>query len=272
VRSFFGVHKINETADGQFRVFQHGTTEHGAQRIRNPDGTPVTGRPEPLTYYHVASPIAQGIKGARDRKQGPINLAVIGLGTGSTACLTEPNDKLTYYEIDPSVVTIAKDPRRFSFLTACAPNAEIVVGDARLTLADAPDGAYDAIVLDAFTSDAIPVHLITQEAMALYLKKLAPHGSILVHVSNRHMELASVVAGIAQANGAVSWVNDGRIEDDANYKYASTVCAVARDETDFSDEMTDDDDWAPQEPDQDQWVWTDDYSNILGAMIRQLRR
>src|SRR5262249_14960677 len=127
VRSFFGVPKINETAHGPFRVFQHGTTEHGAQRIRNPDGTPVTGRPEPLTYYHVASPIAQGIKGARDRKQGPINLAVIGLGTGSTACLTEPNDKLTYYEIDPSVVTIAKDPRRFSFLTACAPNAEIVV-------------------------------------------------------------------------------------------------------------------------------------------------
>ena len=271
VRSFFGVHKIYETTNGHFRVFEHGTTEHGAQRILTADGRPVTGRPEPLTYYHVGSPIASGIRSARAVKGGPINLAVVGLGTGSIACLTEPNDKLTYYEIDPSVVRIAKDPSRFTFLTECAPDARIVVGDARLTLADAADGEYDAIVIDAFTSDAIPVHLMTQEAMALYLKKLSPHGTILVHISNRHMELASVVAGIAHANGLVTWLNDvSSSEDDAEYKYASTVCAVARSEDDFSDEMADDDGWEAQEPDEHQWVWTDDYSNIVGAMIRQL--
>src|SRR5262249_51719088 len=169
VRSFFGVHKIILTPDGQFRTLQHGTTEHGAQRIRDANGQPITGRPEPLTYYHFTSPIAQGIKAARERKGGPIRLAVVGLGTGSTACLTEDGDALTYYEIDPAVVRIAKDPNRFTFLSSCAPNANIVVGDARLTLADAEDGAYDVIVVDAFTSDAIPVHLVTREAMALYL-------------------------------------------------------------------------------------------------------
>src|SRR5262249_48013338 len=203
----------------QFRTLQHGTTEHGAQRLRTADGKPVTGRPEPLTYYHPASPIAQGIEAARKRKQGPIHLAVVGLGTGSIACLTEPGDALTYYEIDPVMVRIARESNRFTFLAECAPDAQIVIGDARLTLADAPDGAYDVIVIDAFTSDAIPIHLMTREAMAVYLKKLAPNGMVLVHVSNRHMELASVVAGIADANRLVTWVNDGSTgEDDANYK------------------------------------------------------
>ena len=272
VRSFFGVHKITDTTDGQFRTLLHGTTEHGAQRIRNARGEPLTGRPEPLTYYHFASPIAQGIKAARERKDGPIRLAVIGLGTGSIACLTEPGDALTYYEIDPAVVRIAQDPSRFTFLTSCAPNAEIVIGDARLTLADAADGAYDVIVVDAFTSDAIPVHLVTREAMALYLSKVGPNGIILMHVSNRHMELASVVAGIAQANGLVTWVNDGTAdEDEPNYKFSSTVCAVARSDDDFSDDMAEDDEWQLEEPDEDQRVWTDDYSNIIGAMIRKLR-
>jgi SAM-dependent methyltransferase len=272
VRSFFGVHKITETTDGRFRTLMHGTTEHGAERIRDADGKPVAGRPVPLTYYHFGSPIAQGIKGVRERKQ-ELRIAVIGLGTGSIACLTEPGDALTYYEIDPEVVRIAKDPNRFTFLTQCAPNASIVVGDARLTLADAPDGAYDVIVVDAFTSDAIPVHLLTREAMAIYLQKLAPNGVALIHVSNRHMELASVVAGIAHAHGLTTWVNDGTAnEDEANYIFSSTVAAVARDEDDFGTAMAEDDEWQEQEPDQKQWVWTDDYSNIIGAMIRHLNK
>jgi hypothetical protein len=270
VRSFFGVHKITETSDGQFRTLMHGTTEHGAERIRDAEGKPVTGRPVPLTYYHFGSPIAQGIKGVRERKK-ELRIAVIGLGTGSIACLTEPGDALTYYEIDPEVVRIAKDPNRFTFLTQCAPDASIVVGDARLTLADAPDGQYDVIVVDAFTSDAIPVHLLTREAMAIYVKKLAPNGVALLHVSNRHMELASVVAGIAHAHGMVTWVNDGTsTEDEANYVFSSTVAAVARDEDDFGTVMAEADEWQPQEPDEKQWVWTDDYSNIIGAMIRHL--
>jgi hypothetical protein len=272
VRSFFGVHKIIDTADGQFRTLMHGTTEHGAQRLRDAEGKPVTSRPVPLTYYHYSSPIAQGIKGVREKKK-ELKIAVIGLGTGSIACLTDPNDALTYYEIDPKIVAIATDPKRFTFLTRCAPNASIVVGDARLTLAEAADGAYDVIVVDAFTSDAIPVHLLTREAMAIYLQKLAPNGVALIHVSNRHMELASVVAGIAHAHGLTTWVNDGTSgEDEANYIFSSTVAAVARNEDDFGTAMAEDDEWQEQEPDEKQWVWTDDYSNIIGAMIRHLNK
>ena len=111
----------------------------------------------------------------------------------------------------------------------------IILGDARLTLADAPDASYDAIIVDAFSSDAIPIHLITREAMAIYLRKLTPHGIVAIHVSNRHLELASVVAGIAAANGMVTRVNDGGdvTENDAEYMFIGTVTAVARSDEDF---------------------------------------
>jgi hypothetical protein len=272
VRSFFGVHKIMESPDGAFRVLMHGTTEHGAQRIRDAAGVPLTGRPEPLTYYHAESPLAEGIAAVRERKRGPIRLAVIGLGTGTLACHTEPGDTLHYYEIDPAVVRIASDPRYFTYLSSCAPDAKIILGDARLTLADAEDGAYDLIIVDAFSSDAIPTHLLTKEAMAIYLGKLAPHGMVMMHVSNRYMELASVVAGIAHANGLVARTNESdRGEDEENHKFSSTVVAVAREEADFG-RLAQSDDWVEEEPDEEQRVWTDDYSNIIGAMLRQLRR
>jgi spermidine synthase len=148
----------------------------------------------------------------------------------------------------------------------------ITLGDARLTLEEAPDGAYDLIVVDAFSSDAIPVHLLTREAMALYLRKLSPHGMIALHVSNRHLELASVVAGIAAANGLVTRVND-RVDFDelANpYKYAGTVAAVARSEDDLG-ALAQTSEWMPMPPDPHQWVWTDDYSNIIGAVLRRLK-
>ena len=166
---------------------------------------------------------------------GPIRFAVIGLGTGSLACRAGPDDVVHYYEIDPAIIHIARDPNLFSFVSSCRPNLPIVLGDARLTLADAPDGAYDLIVVDAFTSDAIPIHLLTREAMAIYLKKLSPHGMVVLHVSNRHLELASVVAGIAAANGALTRVNDSaQVDESTNpYKYSGTVAAVVRNEEDF---------------------------------------
>ena len=208
VRSFFGVHKVLETDSGQFRILKHGTIEHGAQRIRDDEGNAVTGRPDVLTYYHDQSPMNQGIVAMRERRGGAVKLAVVGLGTGSLACQTQPGDLLHYYEIDRAVVRIALDPNRFTYLASCAPNPTIIVGDARLTLADAKDGQYDVLIVDAFSSDAIPTHLLTQEAMAMYVKKIAPDGIILMHVSNKHMKLAPVVAGIAEANDLVARVNE----------------------------------------------------------------
>jgi hypothetical protein len=272
VRSFFGVHKISETADGRFRLLTHGTTMHGAQRIRDDDGQPVEGRPEPLLYYYDRSPIAQAIDAARGRVGGPIRYAVIGLGSGSLACRAAPEDTVHYYEIDAKIIGIARDPARFTFLSECGQNVEIKFGDARLTLAEAPDAAYDLIIVDAFSSDAIPMHLLTREAMAVYLGKLAPHGMVVMHISNRYLELASVVAGIAAANSLVTRVNDVYdLDETANpYKYSGTVAASVRSEADFGP-LAESDDWEVKEPDPSQWVWTDDYSNIVGSLLRKLK-
>jgi protein-L-isoaspartate O-methyltransferase len=272
VRSFFGVHKIADSEDGRFRILSHGTTIHGAERIRDANGEPVSGRPVPLTYYFDGSAMAQVMDAVRARNAGPIRYAVIGLGTGSLACRAQPADTVHYYEIDPAIIHIARDSGLFHFLSACRPDVPIMLGDARLTLADAPDGAYDIIYVDAFTSDAIPIHLLTREAMAIYLRKLAPHGIVVIHVSNRHLELASVVGGIAAANGAITRVNDGSdfVENASEYLFVGTVTAVARNDQDFG-ALADSAFWPLEQRDPNQWVWTDDYSNIVGAVIRQLR-
>ena len=269
VRSFFGVHKVVDRADG-IRVLQHGTTIHGAERLSDVEAGPSV-RPEPLTYFHAASATVQTIAAARARAGGPINVAIIGLGAGTLACYAEPGDDWTYYEIDPAVVDIARDPNRFTYLAACAPDMPIVVGDARLTLTDAPDGHYDVILVDAFASDTMPVHLMTKEAMAVYLRKLKPEGLIALHVSSRYMELVSVVAGIAHANGLVTRTNPPEEADESTYHYASSVVAAARAEKDFGI-LVSQGDWIEVKPDPRQWVWTDDYSNVIGAMVRHWRR
>jgi len=271
VRSFFGVHKVMESDAGQFRILKHGTIEHGAQRIRDEYGKPVTGRPVASTYYHDKSPMAEGINAARLKRNGPIDVAVVGLGTGTLACQMKPGDKLTYYEIDPSVVRIARDRNRFTFLSECAPDANIVIGDARLTLADTPDGSYDILIVDAFSSDAIPTHLMTKEAMAIYERKIKPDGIILMHVSNKHMTLGPVIAGIAEANGLISRINDSdEGSDDDNHMFGSSVVAVVHDDADLGVLATGKG-WEPNEPDEDEWVWTDDYSNVIGAIIKKLK-
>jgi hypothetical protein len=273
LRSFFGVMKVNETSNGQFRTLSHGTTLHGGQRILDRQGKPVTGRPQPTMYYYDGSAIAQGMDAAKAVKGGPINYAVIGLGTGSLICRSQPGDKATYYEIDALMVRLARDMGMFTFLKECGQDVPIVMGDARLTLADAPDGAYDLIVVDAFTSDAIPIHLLTKEAMAIYKQKLSPNGIVLIHISNRHLELGSVVTGIAAANDLVTRISESGdvTEDDSDYKFLGTVTVSARKDEDFGP-LAKSQYWELQKPNPRQRVWSDDYSNIVGALIRQLRQ
>jgi hypothetical protein len=264
VRSFFGVHKVYVV--DQYRLLAHGGTVHGAERIIDDDGRPLTGRPEPLTYYYSGSPLAQTIKAVRQRKGGPLRVAVVGLGTGSLACYREPGDDWRFLEIDPAVVAIARDPRRFRFLQSCAPDMPIVLGDARLTLAREPDGHYDLIIVDAYASDAIPVHLATTEAMALYKSKLAAGGLVAMHISSRYFELASVIAGIAAMNQMKTWAfDDNAVDRNSEYILSSDVVVAARDENDIGALATD---WKPLAPPGGQRVWTDDYSDLLGAMIR----
>jgi hypothetical protein len=267
-RSFFGVHQVIDTADGVYRVLMHGTTIHGAERLRGESGDELTGRPEPLTYYYFGGPISESIEGAR-AAHGLENVAVVGLGAGSLACHSKDPENWTFYEIDPEVVQIARDPRMFRFLSECAPSAPIVLGDARLTLA-ASRARYDLIILDAFSSDTIPVHLLTQEAFAIYLSRLAPHGVLVIHGSNRHLDLVSVVAAAARAAGLVAFLKEeGKGEPvSASFKAGSTVMALARDPADLGDVPTRAG-WGRLEPVAAVSAWTDDYSNILGAMIRR---
>jgi len=269
VRSFFGVHKIVDRADG-VRTLQHGTTIHGAERLADIELGPAV-KPLPLTYFHAGSATVQLIAAARARTGGPVSVAIVGLGTGTLACYSEPGDDWVYYEIDPVVVAIARDPARFTYLPSCAPNLPIVRGDARLTLGDAPDGSYDVILIDAFNSDTMPVHLMTREAMATYLRKLKPDGIVALHVSSRYMELVSVVAGIAQENELIARTNPPEEGDADAYQYSSSVVAAARKEEDFTT-LVSSGNWALVRPDPRQWVWTDDYSNVIGAMIRHLRQ
>jgi hypothetical protein len=270
VRSFFGVHKIVVTSNGQYHVLMHGTTIHGAEKFRNDDGSPVTGRPEAISYYHKDGGIGQAISAIRARKGGPIRVAVIGLGSGTLTCASEPGEDWKFFEIDQSMVDTARDPKYFTFIQNCEPDLKPVIGDARLTFAKEPDGTYDLIIVDAYSSDAIPIHLATEEAMEIYKKKLAPQGAVVMHVSNRHLELASVVVGIADANDLKSWVYSEDSGRDNEYIFSTSVVVSAREEADVG-ALASSDKWALTEAEDNQRVWTDDYSNVLGAVWRRLR-
>jgi hypothetical protein len=270
VRSFFGVHKILVTPHGQYHVLMHGTTIHGAEKFQNDDGTPITGRPEPITYYHKDGGIGQAIAAVRGRKGGPLRVAVIGLGAGTLTCASEPGENWKFFEIDQSMVDTARDPKYFTYIQNCEPDLKPVIGDARLTFAREPDGIYDLIIVDAYSSDAIPIHLATEEAMAIYKSKLAPQGAVMMHVSNRHLELSSVVVGIAEANDLKSWVYSEDSGRDNEYIFSTSVVVSAREEADVG-RLASSEQWELDEADEKQRVWTDDYSNVLGAVWRRLR-
>jgi hypothetical protein len=269
VRSFFGVHRVAETADGRARLLIHGTTLHGAEKIRTAEGEPLTGPPEPLTYYYFGSPISEGIEAARAAQGGLKKVASVGLGTGSLACHRRDGEAWTFFEIDPEVIRIARDPALFRFLARCAPDAPIVLGDARLTLEASAD-RYDLIVLDAFSSDAIPVHLLTREAFAGYLSRLTENGVLVVHISNRHLELAPVLAAVGKAEGLVAYLKQDTAASnfEADFRTNSRVVALARKPSDFGD-LPLRTGWRPLAADPDVAAWTDDYSNILGTLWRK---
>jgi hypothetical protein len=271
-RSFFGVHKVVESSDGRFRMLYHGTTAHGAMRLS--DAAALAGtRPEPLTYYYFGGPLSQAIKAVRAAKGSLDRVAVVGLGTGSLACHAKAGERWRYFEIDPVVARIARDPDQFRFLSECAPNIDVVLGDARLTLAD-DNSVFDLIVLDAFSSDVVPVHLLTTEALGIYLGKLSQGGAIALHISNRYLELAGVVAAAAAAQGLALYIKRDTVVTDADYKrdmYArSLVAVVARRDQDLA-ALRQQGGWIKAGADGTIAPWRDDYADILSAIWRLLR-
>jgi spermidine synthase len=190
----------------------------------------------------------------------------VGLGTGALACYRHRGEAWTFYEIDPAVVQIGRDPHFFTFISACAPDLPVVIGDARLTLAASAE-KYDLIVLDAFSSVAIPTHLLTREAVKGYLDHLAGGGVILMHISNRYMELADTVAAVGAAEGLVTFIkiDDRPQTSPPDYKMNAEVVALARRPEDVGD-LGVRPGWY-QKAETDVQPWTDDYSNIFGAII-----
>jgi len=266
-RSFFGVNKVTISPDGRFRLLSHGTTLHGAMRIANDDGTAFTGRPVPATYYAPGSPIPVAIDAVRAARGGLDSVEAIGLGSGSLACYIQPGESWTFLEIDPEVVRLASDPAQFRFLSACAPGTPVVLGDARLTLAER-QGGQSLIILDAFSSDAIPNHLVTTEAMGLYLSKLDEHGVLVAHISNRHLELRNILARVAAEHGLVTYVRDegGETAGMTNYRAPVIAVAIARNAADLGT-LTTTPGWRRVEPDMSRRPWSDDYSNIVEAIV-----
>jgi SAM-dependent methyltransferase len=297
-RNFLGVIKITASPDGQFTRMVHGNTVHGQQRnVTRPRyaasyalplgaTSPLNGlsilasadgrwddRHRPLTYYYPTGPAGVTFRFLVDGWTGPRRIAAVGLGTGALASYARPNQHWTFYELDPAVERLARDERFFTFLRdSPARSLNVVIGDARLRLAAEPDGAFDLIVLDAFSSDAIPIHLLTAEAFALYERKLAPNGVILVHLSNRYLDLPPVVAKVAQSMNPplVMRQNDDlgitdREREDG--KSPSIWVILARRDEDFGPLVRPIRGFIPVRG-SNAARWTDDRADVLGAFRR----
>jgi len=256
-RNFFGVSKVTEDATGNYHILTHGFTTHGAQSL-----DPARRR-EPLTYYHRTGPLGQVFavfSGPKAKKE----VAVIGLGTGTIACYGQAGQNFTFYEIDPTMERIARDPRYFTFLSDCPAQVKVILGDARLSLRGAPESFYDMIILDAFSSDAIPIHLVTREAIGLYVARLKPGGILVFHTSNRYLDLNPVLGNLARDAGLISLSGSDLQQSDKDrkgQKSPSTWVVMARTLADLGD-LARDQRWRPLPVRPGDRLWTDDFSNI----------
>jgi hypothetical protein len=257
-RTFFGALRVTHDLEGNCHQFAHGSTLHGKQSL-DPER-----RREPLTYYYRTGPVGRVFK-AFQRSPASPSVAVVGLGAGSLACYAKADEEWTFFEIDPAVERIARDPRFFTFLQDCrAGDLDVLLGDARLRLQEAPARHYGLIVLDAFSSDSIPVHLLTREALRLYLDKLADGGILAIHASNLYLDLRPVLGELARdAHLACRVCDDTAIseEDARRGKTASRWVVMARRDEDLGS-LASDPRWQSLSGDTGGAVWTDDFSNI----------
>ena len=258
-RTFFGTYKVRLEPDGRHRTLSHGTTLHGVQSV-----DPAR-QSESLSYYHVSGPLGEvfeSVPAALDPRIG-----VVGLGVGSVAAYRKPSQEFTFFEIDPVVEQIARREEFFTYLRDCAAACRIVIGDARQSL-ERETGEYGLLVLDAFSSDAIPMHLVTREALGLYLDRLAPGGVLAFHISNRHLNLEPVLARLAEEAGLVSMVRRDRVNDvDSSGKTGSEWLVMARTREDLG-RLVSNSQWTVARVAPEVGVWTDDFSNILTLLVR----
>jgi len=259
-RTFFGVNRVRVDERLGYRFMFHGTTLHGMQRV-DPSR-----QQEPLSYFHRSGPVGQ-IFSAVPQASAASDVAVIGLGIGTLASYRAPSQRWTYYEIDPAVERIARNQTYFTYLTACGDRCRVITGDGRVSLARAEPQQYGVIVLDAFSSDAVPMHLMTREALQLYLSKLAPGGVIAFHISNLHLSFTGILARMAaDARLAALWQKEPPTGGSWELgKFPSEWLVVARDRADFGS-LTHDSRWTVPVAHAGTPLWTDDFSNILSAL------
>ncbi len=258
-RSFFGIYTVEQFKPG-LRALVHGTTLHGIQ-YTNPKYATI-----PLSYYAPRSGIGIALKDVPSLYGANARIGLVGLGTGSLACYAQPGQHWTLFEIDPAMVEIAQDPKRFTFLSRCLPKAEIVTGDARLTLGQRKPASLDTLIIDAFSSDAVPMHLLTREAFATYGRILAPQGLVMVHISNRFLDLRPVLGALSRDGWTVAARDYDATEEETKQNFNHSVwVALSRDPYKLRQlrASAPDEDWYPLAANPRFPGWSDDFSSIL---------
>ena len=267
-RDFYGTLKVRRDPSGRYLLLFSGSTIHGAQSI-DPSAKRL-----PLTYYHPSGPAGDVLgplpgddaKPARPQQR----IGVIGLGVGSLAAYARGGDTWTFFELNPHCIDIAK--KYFTYLSDVPPDAKtsIEIGDARLRLREGPEARFDLLVLDAFSSDVVPLHLVTREAVAIYRRALVPHGVLLAHISNRHVRLEPIFAALAYDAGLLAIGRSDHDLTDEQERDASKTGShwvVLSDSMDALDEVVaKHEGWRRLPPPASQKVWTDDFADVLAAM------
>ena len=256
-RSYFGVYTV--LGDSTIRQLKHGTTVHGTELLGSPERERT-----PTAYYVPGAGIGQAMQAAPALFGDHARIGVVGLGAGTLACYARPGQQWRFYEIDPVIVRIARDTGQFHFLTDCLPGVPIEIGDARLNLAVEKTASLDLLTLDAFSSDAVPMHLMTREAFATYGRVLAPHGLLMVHISNKFLDLEPVVSAAARAGGwhAAKLVYFPGAET-APPRAVSFWVALSHDPAVLRALKARDANWQPLTQYPAFTPWSDDYSTIL---------
>jgi len=264
-RTFFGVMRVREDRGAGRHVLIHGSTVHGLQSL-----DPAR-RQTPLSYFHPSGPIGQAMTALAGRLTDA-HVGVVGLGAGSLAAYATPGQRWTFYEIDPAVARIARDPAMFTYLQDCGEGCRIVLGDARLSLARTEDPAYQLLILDAFSSDSIPVHMLTREALDLYLTRLAPGGVMAFHISNRHLNVQPVLEALAAERGlaALVQVDPSSTKEYVEGHYPSHWFLMAR-EADAFGPLAADSRWQRPQVSSGARIWTDDFSDIISLLKTRWR-
>jgi hypothetical protein len=260
-RSFFGVHRVFELPERNLRYLIHGGVVHGIQHLDR------RMRREPSTYFHKTGPIGQiftSFQGKPDKGR----VGVIGLGIGTLAAYSQAGQEWTFFEIDPAIADLASDPRQFTYLSDSPAQKRIVLGDARIALAKEPERAFDVLVVDAFSSDAVPVHLLTREALRLYLQKLDAHGVIAFNITNSYLNLTPLIADLADDAGLVVRVQHDLLADQAAISLgkATSRWAIMARSVDHLGPIAQDPRWKPVPARATPKAWTDDFSNPLSLV------